>query len=154
MTEQKKDWGQINVAASRIARESIKQHEGFVDVAYKCPAGYLTIGYGRNIDSKGGKGLTLTEAEMLLENDINENFAAASSYDWFYSLNAVRRAVVVEMIFNLGLFGFSKFKKTIAAIEAEDYDAAASEMLQSKWATQVGKRAKRLSERMRAGRID
>ena len=62
-----------------------------------------------------------------------------------------RRDVIVEMIFNMGLTRFKKFKKTIKAIENKDFASAADEMLNSKWAGQVGQRAITLSNKFRAG---
>jgi len=90
---------------------------------------------------------------MLLEADI---FHASDLFftlplKWIKRLNQNRRRVIVEMIFNMGLGGVKGFKKMWKAIEAEDFEAAADEMLDSAWRHQVGDRAVNLSMEMRHG---
>lgn len=127
----------------------IKQHEGLRLKAYSCPAGKITVGYGRNLEDKG---LSEVEADYLLINDISEIEASLSSrLYWFMKLGAVRRAVLIDMAYNLGINGLLSFKRTLAHIEKGDYEAAAIEMLDSRWADQVGQRADRLSEMMLTG---
>jgi lysozyme len=67
------------------------------------------------------------------------------------SIDSVRADVLVNMAFNMGVNGLLKFKKMIAAIDDRNYDEAAIEMLNSRWAVQVGKRANELSKQMRTG---
>ena len=126
-------------------------HEGVRLKPYKCPAGKLTIGIGRNIEDNG---ISQEEAEYLLDNDIARvTKEITSRYQWFSELNPVRQAVIIDMVFNLGISRFSKFKNTIAYIEDADYTKAATEMLDSQWAKQVGNRAKTLARQMRTGAI-
>ena len=73
------------------------------------------------------------------------------AFPWFVRLNTVRRDVVLNMVFNLGLPRFRRFKKNIAAIKDKRWDDAAKEMLNSKWARQVKGRAKELARMMRKG---
>ena len=77
--------------------------------------------------------------------------ANAERYQWFHELSHNRKRVVVNMIFNLGRTGFARFTKTIAYLSGRDYEAAADEMLDSRWAEQVGNRAKFLSGLMLMG---
>jgi len=126
----------------------IAKHEGLRLKPYKDTVGKLTIGYGRNLDDIG---ISHTEAEFLLENDIAHALSAAKTYPWFSSLSEVRQAVIIDMIFNLGNTGFSKFKATHAAIEEGDYNLAAEHMLDSRWASQVGRRAHEDAQMMRSG---
>jgi len=65
----------------------------------------------------------------------------------------VRQRVLLDMAFNLGISGLLKFKRTLKAIRAKQYEKAAEMMLDSRWATQVGQRAKRLSKMMATGHI-
>ena len=58
------------------------------------------------------------------------------------------------MLFNLGAYRFHGFKKMIAAIEQGDYEEAARQMMDSKWAAQVGVRARELSHMFRTGEYD
>ena len=129
----------------------IKQHEGFVEHAYKDSEGYWTIGYGRLIDERLGGGISSKEAEFLLMNDINQVIEAAKKYTFWDSLNEPRKAVIISMMFNLGQPRFDKFRNTKDAIHAGDYGKAADEMLDSMWRKQVGHRAEHLAEMMRTG---
>lgn len=128
--------------------EQIKRHEGFRDKPYLDTVGKLTIGYGRNLDD--GK-LGFDEAELMLKNDLKQCVKDAQSFTWFNGLNQARQGVVINMIFNLGLNRFKGFKNTIAHIEAANYEQAALEMMNSKWAVQVGSRAVELSKQMASG---
>lgn len=121
----------------------VKKHEGLRLKPYRCTAGKLTIGYGRNIEDKG---ISKKEAKYLLENDLEQVKEELRLLLLFWDiLSEVRRAVLMDMCFNLGLNGFMKFKKMLSALENKDYELAAKEMLNSKWATQVKGRANELA---------
>lgn len=124
----------------------IKKHEGLRLKPYKCSAGRVTVGYGRNLDDVG---INLTEAEMMLENDIRRTTLELMTFSWYSSLDAVRRAALVDMLYNLGMPRFMGFKKMLAALDTGDYEETAVQMLDSKWATQVGSRATELAEMIR-----
>lgn len=111
--------------------------------------GNPTIGVGRAINHK--KGLSRLEIRFLLENDIIDWNAQLYSFDWYRELDSVRRAVIISMMHTLGVRGFSRFKRFIAAMEAKDYAKAAIEMKDSSWAIQVGKRDDRLAEMLKTG---
>lgn len=132
--------------------KQIKEEEGLVLHAYKDHLGYLTIGYGRLIDKNKGGGITKDEAEYLLKNDI-ERFIneIKKNISFFNNLNEARKAVLVNMAFQMGISGLLGFKNTLKLIENKEYDKAADNMMLSKWATQTPGRAKRLSEQMRSG---
>lgn len=128
-------------------KERIKQHEGFRGKPYRCTAGKLTIGYGRNIEDNG---ITEAEASFLLDNDLKRcESECRQIFYWFDNLDDTRRSVIVEMDFNLGLKKFLGFKKMLAACEKKDYELAAREMLDSLWARQVGQRAETLADLMK-----
>lgn len=133
----------------RLAQILIR-HEGLKLKAYVCPAGKITIGVGRNLEDRG---IYPQEAMMMLENDIQACAGeAAEAFPWFLNLDETRQVVIISMIFNLGLEGFKKFKKMTSAMALGQYDTASSEMLQSQWAGQVGRRAAELAQMMRTGR--
>ncbi|BDU38740.1 glycoside hydrolase family protein [Vibrio nigripulchritudo] len=132
----------------QLAKRLLKKHEGLRLKPYRCSAGKLTIGYGRNLADNG---ITEQEAEALLDNDINTAIEQAKTLPFFDELNEPRQAVIVDMVFNLGFPRFLMFKKTLMAIEAGQWNVASVEMLNSRWARQVGKRANTLSEMMRTG---
>ena len=121
----------------------IKRHEGLSTKPYYCTADKLTIGYGRNLEV----GITEEEAEYLLANDLKTAKAGAESFAAYWEMNNIRREVLVEMIFQLGLTGVSKFKKFLAASQNHDWARAADEMLDSRWAReQTPERAKTLAK--------
>lgn len=130
-------------------KETLVRHEGLRLKPYKCTAGKLTIGVGRNLDDVG---ITKEEAMALLDNDIKSVVEQIKkNFKWFDSLCPARQEVVVNMVFNLGINGFLKFKNTIHFIESGQYSQAAIEMLESKWSEQVGNRAKELAKMMAEG---
>ena len=130
----------------------LKRDEGLRLKPYRDTVGKLTIGYGRNLDDNG---ISKYEAEAMLRNDVADVYAECRrEFPWFAALDEAREAVVVSMVFNLGMTKFRGFHNTIAAIARADYEDAASRMLQSKWATQVGNRAIRLAQAMRTGVLE
>jgi lysozyme len=118
--------------------------------AYQCTAGKTTIGVGRNLDDLG---ITEDESDYLLANDIERiKVALMREIPWMEKLNDVRQRVLLDMAFNLGIAGLMKFKRTLKAVEDGEYEKAGRMMLDSKWATQVNKRADRLSVMMNIGK--
>ena len=138
--------GQIDDKA--LVRQ-IELHEGLRLKPYRCTAGKLTIGVGRNLEDRG---ITLSEARMLLANDLADvRNGLLNALPWVAKLDDVRQRVLIDMAFNLGLQGLLEFKRTLAAVQAGQYQQAATMMLQSRWAKQVGQRAERLSRMMVTG---
>lgn len=130
-------------------KDQLIRHEGLRLTVYDCPAGYKTIGVGRNLE---GKGITEEEAMYLLDNDIKDFQESLSrELPWFDSLDECRKNILTNMAFNLGISGLLKFKNTLSAVENKDWEEAASQMLDSKWAQQVGGRALELSGLMKSG---
>ena len=77
--------------------------------------------------------------------------AVKNAFPWWWKLDDARQFVLVDMAFNMGLAGLKGFKKMLTAVEQGDYQTAAKEMLASKWAAQVGRRAAELSKIMKKG---
>jgi len=136
--------------AKKIAVPMLKLHEGVETKPYYCPAGKLTIGVGRNLESIG---ITEDEAEYLLDNDINRVVEELDQNVPLQDISSNRMAALIDMCFNIGLTSFLKFKKMLAALDNQDYELAAEEMLDSDWAEQVGKRAITLSEILRTDNV-
>ena len=126
----------------------LMDNEGFSAKPYKDSVGVWTIGYGWNLQSTP---ITPEAAEFILKEHVLDAVANAERYEWFHELSHNRKRVVVNMIFNLGRTGFARFTKTIAYLSGRDYEAAAAEMLDSRWAEQVGTRANFLSGLMLMG---
>lgn len=128
---------------------ALRRDEGVHSKVYTCPAGKLTIGVGRNLDDRG---ISDDEIDFLLLNDIKiceEELDRA--IPWWRNLNVPRQHVLLNMCFNLGITRLLKFNNTLRLISIGDFAVASREMLRSKWAQQVGKRAARLSEQLFTG---
>ena len=122
--------------------ETLKRHEGVKSHAYQDPMGTWHIGVGRNIHPEGshqGVGLSDEEIDYMLSNDIVRTIKELTEeYPWFRTLDeGARRDGIINMHFNLGRYRFAKFVKAIGHMEEENYDAAAAEFLDSRWAKQV-----------------
>ena len=130
----------------------LKLHEGVRTHAYQCSAMKWTIGVGRNIDEDGGLGLSSEEINVLLINDIERvKSELSANYFWFPALDEVRQAALIDMCFNLGLSRLRGFVKALEAMSRQQFDNAAEEFLDSRWASQVGQRAIRVTEMIRTG---
>jgi len=131
-----------------LLRELVRD-EGLRLKPYRCTAGKLTIGVGRNLEDRG---ITAEEADFLLLNDVKRFSAELDErLPWWKGLDPVRRRVILNMAFNLGVDGLLAFKNTLAAVKAKDWSKASAGMLSSRWASQVGLRADRLAKMMRTG---
>ena len=128
--------------------EQIKKHEGLRLKAYQDSVGVWTIGFGTNLQTLE---IPIELAQLWLRLEVEKVELKLSYINWFRELNEARKAVIINMAYNLGFKGLMNFKKTIKYIENEQYDLASKEMLNSKWAMQVGARANQLSKQMKTG---
>lgn len=130
--------------------EILKHDEGLSLNKYKDTEGFETCGYGHKItdnDKELSFPITKSQAQLLLIKDIGiATKGATKALSWYLDLSFPRRAVVMSMIFNLGLSGFLKFEKFIKLAKDKEYYPAAQEMMHSAWARQVKDRAARLSK--------
>lgn len=127
--------------------DSIKKHEGYVGIVYKDSLGIDTIGYGFAI-----KDLELDEdlCEIILERKLSQLIDRINfKFQWYRYMPQEIKDIVTEMCYQLGVTGFSKFKKTIAYLQNKQWDDASVEMLDSRWAKQTPNRAKEMSERVK-----
>ena len=130
--------------------ESLEQqlirHEGLKLKPYRCTAGALTIGVGHNLDANG---IPEYVAMALLAHDIAIcRQEIQRDLPWSLSLPQAAQNVLVNMGF-MGVAKLRKFTKFLAALEARNYVVASQEMLNSKWAKQVGKRSVELADIIR-----
>lgn len=126
-------------------------HESYKQFPYTDSTNHLTIGIGRNLNDRG---ISTTEAIYLLDDDILYFFSKLNHYiNFFTKLSEPRQIVLVDMCFNLGIQGLLQFKEMMLALESNDYERASVEMLNSKWADQVGERATCLANIIRTGEI-
>ena len=150
--------------------EKLISHEGLRLEVYQDSLGIDTIGIGRNLDDRGitqdeldwmdyptiehvySDGITEADAIYLAQNDVQiveEELLAA--HPCVENLDAVRQLVLVDMAFNMGVPRLCKFKNMWSAIHEGKFEAAAREMLDSRWATQVKGRATKLANAMHNG---
>jgi len=133
-------------------KSQLKRDEGVVNHAYTDSLGFTTIGVGRLIDFRRGGGLSDSEVDYLLNNDIADKTAQVlAALPWATKLSEPRRAVLVNMAFQMGIGGLLKFKRTLGSIEDGQFFEAAVEMLKSTWAQQTPTRAHRLATQMETG---
>jgi lysozyme len=120
---------------------------------YPDSLGYWTIGIGICVDSRVGCGLHDEEIDFIFENRQKKNSAAlAAELPWTQTLDEARRGVLLNMSFQLGIHGLLEFHQFLAALEARNYAAAASAMLDSKWAKHDSPaRAERLAKQILTG---
>lgn len=133
-------------------RQQLKRDEGTVLYAYPDHLGFLTIGTGRLIDQRKGGGLSAAEADYLLDNDIKRVQAEVlAALPWVAGLSHARQGVLFNMAFQMGTAGLLKFVTTLRLVQSSQFDAAARQMLRSKWAKQTPQRAARVARQMQTG---
>lgn len=135
----------MSVDRERLVAQLIR-HEGLRLKPYRDSVGKLTIGVGRNLSDVG---ITREEALFLLDNSLDIAIRGCATFPWFAGLSPVRQRVIVDMFFNLGAARFRLFGRMIHALAIGHFDVAADEMLGSRWAAQVGDRARDLAQMMR-----
>lgn len=123
-------------------RQLLLEDEGYRQFPYKCTAGKLTVGVGRNLQDRG---ISKEEALYMLNQDIDHfaNFLK-ENLPFFDNLSEARQNALVNMCFNLGTAGFMKFKNMIKYLSYGQFEKAADEMMNSQWVKQVPNRAMRL----------
>ena len=132
------------------------RHEGLELKLYKCPAGKWTIGAGRNLEDRG---ITEEEALYLLRNDIEISIdELINTFPWFSGLDGVRQMALVDLHFNLGLGTLKTFRKTLSLIEQAiegkvPWSEVSSELLNSRWADQVGHRSQTIANMIKTGEV-
>lgn len=139
-------------------REQLKIDEGVKYEIYKDHLGYDTFGIGHLVvkeDEEFGKpvGTKVGEDRVneVFEKDVQKMIKEAKIlFPNFDSLPEEAQQVIVNMTFNMGRPRLSNFKKFIAYINESKWLEASNEMLNSAWAKQVGKRAQRLSDRIKS----
>lgn len=120
--------------------------EGFRDKPYRDTVGKLTIGIGRNLDDVG---ISKSEALIMLDNDIQKvRYSLTEKLPFFKDLTSTRQDALINMVFNMGVPILLTFKKTLMYLSIGDYKKASEECLKSKWASQVGDRAKRIAKQI------
>ena len=139
-------------------------HEGVRLQPYRCTAGYLTIGIGRNLETNPPtaeelkvigdwkSGITKNAAFYLLRNDIARTEKECRQHIPFWKeLDDERQYALLDMAFNLGIKGLLKFKKMLAHLWVGEYKSAKKELLNSRYAKQVKGRSERIGRLIETG---
>jgi lysozyme len=140
-----------------LLEAELRRDEGVRYSIYLDTEGVPTVGCGHNVKVSplpAGWVCPLTDGQVdqLLSRDISTTLAKLDkALPWWRSLDEVRQRVIANMAFNMGIAGLLTFKNTLAAMQRGSYAVAAAGMLSSKWACQVGARAKRLAQAMETG---
>ena len=127
--------------------EQLIRDEGLRLKPYRDTVGKLTIGIGRNLDNRG---ITEGEATFLLNNDVADVMEELENLG-YSPFDTPRYFVLVNMGFNLGIYGLMKFRSMLLAYKEQRWKDAADHMRNSLWAKQVGERAERLARQMERG---
>lgn len=133
---------------ARLSKQ-LENDEGKRQRMYLDTVGKWTGGVGRNLSDRA---FSEDEIQLMLSNDIDLAVKDARQLvPGFDQLDDVRQEVLINMAFNLGYTRLAQFRKFLAAVNASEFAEASLEMLDSKWAKQVGVRAQQLSKAMRTG---
>lgn len=147
-----------------IALELVKEAEGFEPNEYRCTAKKLTQGYGRNLEAhplSDEEKAELNEdgsvskevAEKWALKELKECEAKLCQNIIYNSQSPIRKAVLLDMCFNIGYAGLMKFKKMWFALGNKEYPEASRQAKDSAWYTQVGNRGKRNVEIIASNQI-
>ena len=137
-------------------KESIKHHEGYRNKVYLDTLGKRTVGVGHLCVEDFWEDDKEYEEKFLmtiLEHDLQTAIKGAKdlmSENGCMDMDEVAEEIIIEMIFQLGKTGVSKFRNMWKALSSLDYSTAASEMLDSRWAKQTPNRAQSMSADMAA----
>ena len=130
-------------------KERIKEHEGYCEQTYEDTLGYETGGYGHKIIPGEDIPTDRSGWEALFESDFQRAVDGAENILSGYDIAEAAREVIIEMVFQMGEGGVSKFKNALAHLKEQRYNDCASEMLNSRWANQTPNRAESLAAIMR-----
>lgn len=139
-------------------REQLKIDEGVKYEIYNDHLGYATFGIGHLVvagDEEYGKpvGTPVSEERVnaVFDSDVEKYISETKKvFPNLDDLPEEAQQVLVNMCFNMGAPRLGQFKKFIAAVESHNWDTASVEMMDSRWAKQVGARAERLRDRIKA----
>lgn len=144
-------------------KDRVARHEGKKLTPYRCTADKLTIGFGRNYEdnplpqdiadylAKHGQ-ITEEMAGRMLVEDLGKCVRQVDhDFPWTQDIESIRREILVEMAFQLGIAGLHKFKNMLACLQAGDIDGATRNMLNSAWHRQTPSRAEELAALMLRG---
>ena len=141
-----------------LIRDILEVEEGWREKPYLCSEGYPTVGYGFKI---GPKGADIRNYQFTLPRKAGESWLDEYIQDLRFELhrrlsglNEARQAIILSMCYQMGIEGCLAFRKMWAAIEDRNFQAAAVEMMDSRWAKQTPNRARRHRDVMSSGTVE
>lgn len=132
----------MNENQIQILKEYIQEHEGLRLTVYKDSVGKPTIGFGHLLKpGEKYKKITLEQAHKIFDEDFEKHYAEAQQFPNYDKLTHSQKCAIVDLCFNMGQFWpkFPKFTKYLSEGKAK---LAANELATSRYAKQVGRRAK------------
>jgi len=121
----------------------LERHEGKRNFPYLCTAGKTTIGIGRNLTDRG---ISDYEIQIMFDADVNYFISSlVKNYPWFESLSENRQVALIDLAFNIGIKGFHGFKRMRMSLQQGKWIEASIQLLDSKYAKQVPRRANELA---------
>lgn len=134
-------------------RRLVSRHEGRRNYCYEDTLGYQTIGVGHLIDKRKGGSIPDHIIDALLDYDLEAQRAElVAELPGISELDEVRQAALLDMEFSLKFEGLASFPLLMLAIHKKDWDEAARQILNSKWATQVGRRGGEIAAMIATGK--
>ena len=133
-------------------KESIKIHEGYRNKVYLCSEGKRTVGYGHLCVEdhwEDDKEYEKSYLDEIFDKDFENALYNSRTLIGNRNINHIAQGVICEMVFQLGIGNVSKFKKMWEALDSENYEEAANQMLDSRWHKQTPKRCESLASKMR-----
>ena len=128
--------------------DQLRRDEDVRDTMYRDELGNATVGVGHNLSTP----LSARAIQMILEDDVSaKKIEMDASLPWAASLDDARYGALLNLSFNMGVGGLLGFPRMLRAIQAQDWDVAARELLDSRYARQVGDRATRLAAQLQTG---
>jgi lysozyme len=117
--------------------QRIIEHEGIKKSIYKDSLGFWSIGIGFLVDPSKNAGLSVEECMMILRSRISNLEKRLSQYNWYTVQDVIRKGVLLELSYNLGVAGLLDFKEFLALMAARRCSEAALDLKGTKWASQV-----------------
>lgn len=126
--------------------EQLERDEGVKRTMYRDELGNPTVGVGHLLTTP----LSYRAIRQILEDDVAVAYETLTTrLPWVTTLSDARRGALINLTFNMGIDGLLGFAKMLRAIQAGDCDTAATELLNSRYAKQVGDRAQRLATQLK-----
>ncbi len=139
----------MRIIAMSNVKDWIKRCEACKLKIYKDTVDKWTVGWGRNIQDNG---ISQDEADYMFENDFKRVVRELEQNPWYIAQPQGVKDALINMNFNMGINRLMGFKNMIRALIERNYTLAAQEALNSKWAGQVGQRAKDVAVMIREGK--